>query len=81
MEELGDIDEPSSHSKRRALLVEALASPDSDTRHSAATGLARLADPTASGDMAATLDREQNDLIKSEMQDALDACRSVATTV
>ena len=72
LSELGHIDEPSSLPQRRALLVAVLFSSDPDVRCSAAEGLALLADPAAQGDIAAALEREQNDLVKQAIQGALD---------
>ena len=72
LEELGYIDELSSQTQRRALLVEGLRSSDSDTRHAAAQGLVFLEDGEAVDALHVAVAVERNDLVKAQMQEAVD---------
>ena len=78
LKELGYIDDPSSRTQRRALLVEALRSSDADTRHAAARGLVCLEDPDALDALGEAVAAERNDLVKAEMQDAVNCSQRPA---
>ena len=73
LEELGYIDEGSSHVGRRSVLVEALSDDDPDVRYAAAQGLVYLGDPTVVDQLLAARTAEQNVLVKAQIDDAISA--------
>lgn len=77
LEELGYVDERSSHVKRRSLLVDVLADTDPDVRYAAAQGLVYLADPATFTRLADARAAEFNPMVQSQLDDAIEAVTMV----
>ena len=75
LEELGYVEDPSSHSQRSALLIEALSMPDPDIRYAAAQGLTFLADPGAVNRLLDASEQEKNLMVRGQIEEAIEFSR------
>ena len=78
--EMGYADDPSSHSARRELLIDALSDDDPDVRYAAGRGLVCLGDPAALKRLPAALAGEQNAVVRAQVGDAIRASGTDETT-